>query len=131
MRSKLLVRNALLIVTALMVTFAQEKPGTWTPDTDWGHWRLGQKSDQEFLKTNNMTITFGSGAPSFEDVSREEFNRVMGQAKANNRALPRQRLHRSPISHEFDSRAFCVEQGRTAERSDSDAAILARKVERL
>jgi hypothetical protein len=35
MRSKLLVRNALLIVTALMVTFAQEKP-TWTPDTDWG-----------------------------------------------------------------------------------------------
>lgn len=70
-----------------MVTFAQEKPGTWTPDTDWGHWRLGQKADLEFLKTNNMTITFGSGAPSFEDVTREEFNRGMEQAKTNNRAL--------------------------------------------
>jgi hypothetical protein len=70
-----------------MVTFAQDKPGTWTPDTDWGHWRLGQKADLEFLKTNNMTVTFGSGAPSFEDVSREEFNRRMEQAKANNRML--------------------------------------------
>ena len=70
-----------------MVTFAQDKPATWTPDTDWGHWRLGQKADLEFLKTNNMTITFGSGAPSFEDVSREEFNRGMEQAKTTNRAL--------------------------------------------
>jgi len=87
MRSNLLARYALLTVTTLMVTFAQEKPGTWAPDTDWGHWRLGQKADQEFLKTNNMTITFGSGAPSFEDVSRDEFNRGMEQAKANNRAL--------------------------------------------
>ena len=87
MRSRLLVRYALLIVTTLLVTFAQEKPGTWKPDTDWGHWRLGQKADLEFLKTNNMTITFGSGAPSFEDVTREEFNRGMEQAKANNRAL--------------------------------------------
>ena len=31
MRSRLLVRYALLIVTALLVTFAQEKPGTWKP----------------------------------------------------------------------------------------------------
>ena len=87
MRSKPLIRYALLIVTTLVVTFAQETPAIWTPDTDWGHWRLGQKADLEFLKTNNMTITFGSGAPSFEDVSREEFNRGMEQAKANNRSL--------------------------------------------
>ena len=87
MQSKPLIRCALLVVTTLMVLFAQEKPGTWTPDTDWGHWRLGQKADLEFLKTNNMTITFGSGAPSFEDVTREEFNRGMEQAKTNNRAL--------------------------------------------
>ena len=131
MRSKPLIRYALLVVTTLMVTFAQEKPGTWTPDTDWGHWRLGQKADLEFLKTNNMTITFGSGAPSFEDVTREEFNRGMEQAKANNRASARQRLHRTPISHEFDPRAFGVEQRRTAKRSDPYAAILARRLERL
>ena len=87
MRSKLLVVFALLVVAALMVTFAQEKSESWKPDTDWGHWRLGQKADLEFLKTNNMTITFGSGAPSFEDVSREEFNHGMEQAKATNRAL--------------------------------------------
>ena len=87
MRSKLLVVFTLLVVTALMVTFAQEKSESWKPDTDWGHWRLGQKADLEFLKTNNMTITFGSGAPSFEDVSREEFNHGMEQAKATNRAL--------------------------------------------
>jgi hypothetical protein len=98
-----------------MVTFAQEKPGTWTPDTDWGHWRLGQKADLEFLKTNNMTITFGSGAPSFDKQSR----------------VARQRLHSSPISHEFDPRAFGVEQRRTAKTSDPDAAILARRLEQL
>jgi hypothetical protein len=85
MRSKLLGKNALLAVTALLITFAQEKPSAWKPDTDWGHWRLGQKADLEFLKTNSMTITFGSGAPSFEEVSRDEFNRGMEQAKANNR----------------------------------------------
>jgi hypothetical protein len=68
-----------------LLAVAQEP--TWKPDTDWGHWRLGQKADLEFLKTNHMTITFGSGAPTFEDVSREEFNRGMEQAKANNRSL--------------------------------------------
>jgi hypothetical protein len=68
-----------------LLAVAQEP--TWKPDTDWGHWRLGQKADLEFLKTNHMTITFGSGAPTFEDVSREEFNRGMEQAKANNRNL--------------------------------------------
>ena len=85
MRHKLLYRSVFLLVTAFLLAFAQEKP--WKPDTDWGHWRLGQKADLEFLKTNNMTLTFGSGAPSFEDVSREEFNRSMEQAKANNRSL--------------------------------------------
>ncbi len=55
------------------------------PLMDWGHWRLGQKSDLEFLKKNNMTVTFGSGAPNFETVSREDFNKKMAEAKAFNK----------------------------------------------
>jgi hypothetical protein len=58
--------------------------GGFKPSMDWGHWRLGQKSDLEFLKKNNMTVTFGSGAPNFETVSREEFDRKMAEAKAFN-----------------------------------------------
>jgi len=57
----------------------------WHPITDWGHWRLGQKADLEFLKLNNMTVTFGSGAPNFEYVTREEFNQKMEEARAFNK----------------------------------------------
>lgn len=53
--------------------------------TEWGHWRLGQKANLEFLRENHMTITFGSGAPNFEDVTREEFDGAMEKAKAFNR----------------------------------------------
>jgi len=87
MRLKLICRYALLAVTAFLVALAQEKSAPWIPNTDWGHWRLGQKADLEFLKKNNMTLTFGSGAPNFEEVSREEFNFAMEKAKANNRSL--------------------------------------------
>ncbi|MFZ0391911.1 MAG: alpha-amylase family protein [Calditrichia bacterium] len=62
------------------VVFAQE----WEPLVDWGHWRLGQKSDIDFLQKNNMTLTFGSGAPNFENVTREEFDQQMEEAKAFN-----------------------------------------------
>jgi len=56
----------------------------WQPNTDWGHWRLGQKAELAFLKQNNMTITFGSGAPNFENVTRAEFDQKMAEAKAFN-----------------------------------------------
>jgi hypothetical protein len=57
------------------------------PDTDWGHWRLGQRADLQFLQNNHMTVTFGVGAPKFEDVTREEFVRRLDEAKAANAKL--------------------------------------------
>jgi hypothetical protein len=53
-----------LILSLICVSNGQEKY-TWQPLADWGHWRLGQKADPEFLTRNHMTITFGSGAPNF------------------------------------------------------------------
>ena len=58
----------------------------WKPNTDWGHWILGQKADLEFLQKNNMTVTFGSGAPNFDEVTREEFDIKMGEAKKFNKS---------------------------------------------
>ncbi len=80
---------AALFIFAL-VLLAQGQHQVWTPDTDWAHWRLGQRADLQFLQTNHMTITFGEGAPRFEDVSREEFNRRMEEAKAANAKLHEQ-----------------------------------------
>lgn len=57
----------------------------WKPSTDWGHWRLGQKADPEFLIKNNLSVTFGSGAPNFESVTRAEFDQAMEKAKAFNK----------------------------------------------
>lgn len=56
----------------------------WKPNTDWGHWILGQKADLDFLKKNNMTVTFGNGAPNFDEVTRDEFNNKMEEAKKFN-----------------------------------------------
>jgi hypothetical protein len=64
--------------------FASAQTG-WKPSNDWGRWRLGQKADFEFLRKNNMTVTFGSGAPNFETVSRKEFDSAMEKAKEQNR----------------------------------------------
>lgn len=64
-------------------TYAQEK---WEPNTDWGHWILGHKSDIEFLKKNNMTVTFGSGAPNVDEVTRAEFDEQMEKAKEFNKS---------------------------------------------
>jgi len=57
----------------------------WKPVTDWGHWILGHKSDPEFLEKNSMTVTFGSGAPNFDEVTRAEFDSIMEEAKKFNR----------------------------------------------
>ena len=64
------------------LSFAQQE---WKPNTDWGHWILGQKADLEFLQKNNMTVTFGSGAPNFDEVTREEFDTKMEEAKKFNK----------------------------------------------
>jgi hypothetical protein len=72
-----------LILSLICVSNGQEKY-TWQPLADWGHWRLGQKADPEFLTRNHMTITFGSGAPNFESITREEFEKKISEAKIFN-----------------------------------------------
>ncbi len=78
------------LFTFVLVLLAQGQHQVWTPDTDGGHWRLGQRADLSFLQANHMTVTFGAGAPRFEDVSREEFDRRLGEAKAANAKLHEQ-----------------------------------------
>jgi hypothetical protein len=81
-------KTFLVIFIAAMIPFlfCQQKPAekSWKPLADWGHWRLGQKADPEFLKKNHMTITFGSGAPNFESVTRSEFDQKIQEAKEFN-----------------------------------------------
>lgn len=72
-----------LVAAVLLVGCAAE---TWTPSTDWGHWRLGHRSDSTFLAENQFTLTFGSGAPNFPYVSRAEFDSAMIEAKQFNDA---------------------------------------------
>jgi hypothetical protein len=72
-----------LIFLLICISNGQEK-NTWRPLADWGHWRLGQKADLEFLTRNHMTITFGSGAPNFESITREEFEKKISEAKVFN-----------------------------------------------
>jgi len=81
----LLTRTFILLLTFFSLqdfSFAQQE---WKPNTDWGHWILGQKADLEFLKKNNMTVTFGSGAPNFDEVTRKEFDSKMEEAKQFNK----------------------------------------------
>ena len=87
MMQRVIIRVVVGLFTFALLVGSQEHPAVWKPDTDWGHWRLGQRADVEFLKKNNMTVTFGSGAPNFEAVSRDEFDQEMEKAKAANRAL--------------------------------------------
>lgn len=56
----------------------------WQPVVDWGHWRLGHRSNAEFLEQNQFTLTFGSGAPNFEYVTRAEFDSAMAAARSFN-----------------------------------------------
>lgn len=62
--------------------------GSWRPNADWAHWRLGPRAQPDFLEANRLTITFGDGAPNFEEVGRQEFEAGMAKARATN-----QRLH--------------------------------------
>ena len=69
--------------------FSAEEQGNasprWQPNTDWGHWRLGHRTDHDFLEKNRFTVTFGPGAPSFETVTRAEFEEGIEKARAFNR----------------------------------------------
>lgn len=73
-----------LIICGMVLSAAGQTAAPFKPLMDWGHWRLGQKADLEFLVKNHMTITFGNGAPNFETVSRAEFDQKMAEAKAFN-----------------------------------------------
>ena len=81
--SRTILAAAMLILAACWASAQQP----WKPSTDWAHWRLGQKPDTAFLEQNRLTLTFGSGAPNFEDASRAQFNAEMEKAKAANRAF--------------------------------------------
>lgn len=74
-----------MIVICLSANYAIAQQ-TWKPNTDWGHWILGHKSDLGFLEKNNMTVTFGSGAPNFDEVTRAEFDSKMEEAKKFNQS---------------------------------------------
>jgi hypothetical protein len=78
--------HLVIIPVVLSVAFGAS-PDEWKPSTDWGHWRLGHRSNLDFLQQNRLTVTFGSGAPNFESVSRSEFDAGMEKAKAINRGF--------------------------------------------
>lgn len=84
-KNELIKTMIILCVIVLFenISFAQQ---TWQPNTDWGHWILGHKSDLGFLEKNNMTVTFGSGAPNFDEVTRTEFDTKMAEAKKFNQS---------------------------------------------
>src|SRR5512144_3194230 len=87
MRSIPSVCSALLLILLLHVSseILSQTTNSWKPGTDWGHWRLGHRTDPDFLTKNRLTVTFGSGAPNFEEVSRQEFDSAMEKAKSANR----------------------------------------------
>ena len=72
------------IMLLFLLSCQNEAEKKWIPNTDWGHWVFGQKSNLEFLNRNHMTVTFGSGAPNFSDVSRTQFDSLMVAAKKFN-----------------------------------------------
>lgn len=74
----------IFLISLLIFSCSEKSQKKWEPNTDWGHWILGQKSDLEFLKKNNMTVTFGSGAPNVDEVTRAEFDSLMEDAKKFN-----------------------------------------------
>lgn len=78
---------ALTLALTVLLLWVCSKPAeapAWKPLADWGHWILGQRSNAEFLEKNHMTVTFGSGAPNFETVTRAQFDSLMDAAKAFN-----------------------------------------------
>ena len=81
------LKSYIVVIMLMALSSSCTGPDTgWEPETDWGHWRLGHRSNPDFLRKNQFTVTFGSGAPNFEYVSRQEFDQAMDEAKAFNRA---------------------------------------------
>lgn len=73
------------LLLSQLATCTKELKKEWKPNTDWGHWILGHRSNFDFLEKNNMTITFGSGAPNVDEVTRAEFDSSMNEAKKFNK----------------------------------------------
>jgi len=83
----ILSRIAIMVfISFLFISCAKKEEQKWEPNTDWGHWILGHKSAPEFLEKNNMTVTFGSGAPNVDEVTRAEFDSKMEEAKNFNKS---------------------------------------------
>ncbi len=80
-----LSRPIFLLVLSIFISNSSYAQKEWKLSTDWGSWILGHKPDLEFLEKNNMTVTFGSGAPNFDEVTRPEFDIKMEEAKKFNR----------------------------------------------
>jgi len=80
----ILFRFLVIIFIFLFFSCTGKDNKKWEPNTDWGHWILGHRSDLEFLEKNNMTVTFGSGAPNVDEVTRAEFDKQMEEAKKFN-----------------------------------------------
>lgn len=74
------------VIALVLVSCTSETENEWQPNTDWGHWILGHRADLEFLEKNNMTVTFGSGAPDFGRASRARFDSLMSEAKIFNQS---------------------------------------------
>ncbi len=85
MFNQIVKKIVMLILTILLLGCVQEKESKWKPNTDWGHWILGHRNNPEFLEKNNMTVTFGSGAPNFGYVTRVQFDSLMEEAKVFNK----------------------------------------------
>lgn len=84
MKKDLLLIGTMLFIVATFGGCSEKVEKEWKPNTDWGHWILGHKSDPNFLEKNNMTVTFGNGAPNMDEVTRAEFDSMMAEAKKFN-----------------------------------------------
>jgi hypothetical protein len=80
-RKNLSRATMVFILLFMFLGCSQKETKKWEPNTDWGHWILGHKSDLKFLEKNNMTVTFGTGAPNVDEVTRAEFDQKMKEAK--------------------------------------------------
>jgi hypothetical protein len=85
---RLIILITVLLLPAAVVLMSCSDTGNslttrsgWTPETDWGHWRLGHRNTAEFLEENKFTVTFAPGAPNFEQATRAEFDEGFENAK--------------------------------------------------
>ncbi|MBN2008800.1 beta-galactosidase trimerization domain-containing protein [candidate division KSB1 bacterium] len=78
------IRFGMFLILLTIKLSCTQKKHEWKPIADWGHWRLGHRSNLEFLEKNHFTVTFGQGAPNFESVTRAEFDKALRESKAFN-----------------------------------------------